>query len=106
MSWGETMGEDWNELLDKLQDQVLQELQGEAIEDESEFARLAADYKSYCRMGHAPARAVRLAEQLLFQRGQYRDREALQALALAVTARLALIYRDWQNRPEKAAQQR
>lgn len=97
----QTTDNEWEELLDRLHKQVLLALQEEGVENDETIARLAADYESYCRMGHAPARAVRLAEQLLSQQGQSRNRDELQALALAVTARLARIYRDWQEtRPD------
>lgn len=92
----QTAGDEWQERLDRLHQQVLLALEEEGVENDEAIARLAADYESYCRMGHAPARAVRLAEQLLSQQGQSRNRDELQALALAVTARLARIYRDWQ----------
>lgn len=90
---------EWRQLMDRLHEQVLLALKRETIENEAEIARLAADYESYCRMRHAPARAVRLAEQLLFQRGRYAEGEQIRQLALEVTATLARIYRDWRNSP-------
>lgn len=90
-----------DKLLGKLEERVRGELEREYGERRSdpELARLAADYRSYVRMGHPPARAQRVADQLLFGHRDYGADEATrQRVALEVTAALARIYEGWLER--------
>jgi|GEM_PF-2567546 len=82
----------WQALLDQLAGQVQEEMAGPEAPAAEEQAALARDYRSFLRMGHAPAQARRLAEQLAFQQRWYLEEEELSALGLAVTEMLAQIY--------------
>jgi len=81
-------------LLAELKRRVIAAMQAETLPDQHTLARLARDYRSYQRMGHAPARAIRLAEQILFQQRDYASRPRLEEFALDVTATLAEIYEE------------
>ncbi len=89
------------QLLGSLRERVVDMLEHEHRDarGEPEFGRLAADYRSYLRMAHPPARARRLADQILFQERDYTPDETVRReVALAVTRTLAEIYEDWLER--------
>jgi len=85
-------GHQQEKILADLRERVIQAMGEEQLPDRDTMIQLAQDYRSYQRMGHAPARARKLAEQIAFQQRWYLDEKQLAELGLSITATLADIY--------------
>jgi hypothetical protein len=82
-------------LIEHLREGVLAELRrsGERPSP-AEAAAMARDYRSWQRMGHPPARALRVAERVLFQQRIYLDTgdPRRHDLAVRITGLLAEVH--------------